>query len=195
MKFLMKLQDYTGYLTVLILWASILSAIAVSSFDIFDMKPLSSLGVMPGANVLFSGGLLLAAITFVIFARLLYRSYSLPISFLAIAYIGQLGQIATALIPYGGEQPERLLHTISAFVLAVSIPLFLFLFAISLPDSRFQRTAKWLYRLELAAFVIGIGLFTLSIGAAYAQALPAVAFHIWILYINSKYLEMKKDLK
>lgn len=189
MRLFKKPLDYTGYLTVLVLWLSMTIAINMTGFSLFGTKPLSSLGVMPESDMYFSGGLIIAAILFMAFAIQLKNKFVINRAFLVAVALGQIGQIIAALAPYGGDQPARIIHTIAAFGLAFSIPIALFIFARAQSIGNFKTVVFALFLLELTAFIVGIGLFVLSIAAAYAQTLPAVAFHLWIIYVNKSYLE------
>ncbi len=189
-------QRYTGIATVLILWFSVLTAMQRADLSLFGMKPLSSLGTMPISAAFFSIGLILASVTFVLFGHYLKQKYIISRSFLYILYLGQLGQVMSALIPFGGKQPARLIHTVAAFTLAFTIPILLWLFASSQKKGMLRKRAYMLLWLEIAAFVIGIGTFAfVQKGAPFGQILSALAFHVWILFISYDSLKTKKPDK
>lgn len=178
-------QRYTGLLTVGILWFSILTAIYKARLDLFGKDPLSSLGIVPASAHYFSIGLILAAVSILVFSLYLSHVYKITKSFMAALFIGQLGQIVAALSPYGGQQPAKLIHTYAAFTLAFSIPVLMWRFAVAQKSATLRRRAYLLMWSEIAAFIIGIGTFIiLKKGAPIGQALPAVAFHIWILFVS-----------
>lgn len=187
------LKKYSGVITVLILWVSILTAISKANLSIWGTAPLSSLGVTEASAVYFSTGLMLAAFSFMIFGTYLKNYFVISRGFLTAMFIGQLSQIIAALAPYGDKQPMKLIHTLAAFTLAFSIPIMLFFFAVAQKTGPLWRAAILLMWAEIAAFILGIGAFAFVFkGAPFGQILPAVAFHAWIIFISIKIIRMKE---
>lgn len=99
--------------------------------------------------------------------------------------IGQAGQVIAAITPYGGMQPARLIHTVAALTLAFSIPFVIWRFAAAQYKPNVKRPAYMLMWFEIVAFAIGIGLFSfVTKGAPFAQTMPAIALHVWLLYFT-----------
>lgn len=189
----MKMRDkttkYTSHLSgvggVAVLWAGITVAMRRAGLHFIDPRPISYLGVDPQSAKLFSGTLILSAIFFVWFGIYIKRTFQVKGRFLLYLVIGQIGQIIAAIAPYGKDSAYRLLHTIAAFTLAFSLPFLIGSFASSQRSSRHYSTYKWLFRFELVAFVVGIGLFIFTKGIApLGEALPALGFHIWIIAVT-----------
>lgn len=185
-----RLFNYSGILAVLTLWVSVATSIIVADLPLLGIRPLSSLGVIPSSSVYFSVGLITSAILILIFTLKLNALYKPSGWFFIVVLIGQVGQIMSAIVPFGGNQPARAIHTIAAFVLAFSVPVVLGIFYRSLPDGSFRLIAYRLFVLELAAFILGIGFFVLVGKAApVAQGIPAVVFHAWLVTTNLAYLQ------
>lgn len=87
----------------------------------------------------------------------------------------------TAITPYGENSSYKLIHTIFAYVLAISLPLLIREFCNSQKVAD-KKIFRLLFLFELALFVVGIGIFTMTEGIApIGEALPAIGFHIWIV--------------
>lgn len=182
---MIKIFRYCGLITVGILWTSIAIGIHRAQLDLFGKSPLSHLGIVSSTARIFSIGLILAALSLVLFTRYLKTRYEVSTSFMVFLLIGQAGQIIAAVTPYGGMQPARLIHTVAALTLAFSIPFVLWRFAAAQSKPPIRRPAIALMWLEIVAFTIGIGLFSyVTKGAPFAQAMPAIALHIWIIYFS-----------
>ncbi len=182
---MIRMFRFCGALTVFILWSSILIAINKINLSIFENKPLSSLGTQAESAPYFTGGLLIAVLSLILFVIYLHQNYRINRSFLIFLTVGQLGQIIAAIIPYGGDQPGRGIHSIAALTLAFSIPFMLLSFARAQTDEEIRRNAFLLMSLEIVAFIIGIGMFTFTFkGAPLGQIFPVVAFHVWLVYFS-----------
>lgn len=182
---MLKIYRYCGLLTIAILWISIITGIHLAHLDLFGKNPLSHLGIVPASAQLFSIGLISAALTLLLFTRYLKTRFNISASFMVFLIVGQIGQIIAAVTPYGGMQPARLIHTVAALTLAFSIPFVLWRFAAAQSKQAIKRPAYALMWLEIVAFAIGIGLFSyVTKGAPFAQAMPAVALHFWIVYFT-----------
>lgn len=182
---MLKYLRYCGLVTVALLWGSIATGVKLAHLDLFGKDPLSRLGVEPTSAPYFSIGLILAALSIILFTHYLKTKFVITKSFMTVLLIGQAGQVIAALAPYGGMQPARFIHTIAALTLAFSIPLALWRFAAAQKNQQVIRAAYALMWLEVAAFVVGIGLFSfVTKGAPFAQIMPAIAFHVWIIYFS-----------
>ncbi|MDQ3123243.1 MAG: hypothetical protein M3Q14_00975 [bacterium] len=181
----LDIQRFSGIVTVMILRVTILTSIYITHLDIFGSNPLSSVGTDNRTALIFSVGLISASLTLLFFTQYLSRVYIVSKSFLIILIVGQIGQIIAALVHFGGEQPDRAIHSYAALTLAFSIPLALWRFAAAQTDPSIRRRAYLLFWVELACFVIGIGVFSFVIkGAPIGQIITALAFHAWIIYFS-----------
>lgn len=159
-----------------------LAAILHSGFDLTGSRPLSFLGVDPASKWLFSGGLLLSAVLFIAFAFYVRRRFNVHNRFLLYFLIGQAGQIIAAIFPYGQQNNYRTVHTIAAFTLAFSLPFLIREFTRSQRGRPHHPLYRKLLYFELATFIIGLSIFTLTNSIApIGQALPALGFHVWII--------------
>lgn len=191
---IINFQKYAGIATVVILWTSLLTAIRLADLDLMGKVPLSSLGVMQNSAVYFSLGLVLAALTLMVFGLYLKKVYVVRPDFLAALYVGQVGQIVAGLVPYGDKQPAKTIHTIAAFVLAFTLPILMWRFAAAQKSNNLRASAYKIMCLELAAFVVGIGWFAFFMkGAPIGQILPAVVFHVWILFFSFHSFHLKEN--
>lgn len=180
-----KLWPYSGVLGVAVIWGALLAGILRAGLRLTGSSPLSDLGINPASDWLFSGGLLVSAGLFILFAFYVRRHFNVHNRFLTYFLIGQAGQIVAAIFPYGQQSNYRTVHTVAAFTLALSLPFLMREFA----HSQTRQPGHSLYRkllyFELATFVIGMGIFTLTNSVApIGQALPAVGFHLWIIVIS-----------
>ena len=173
---------FTGLAGVILLWTTTLLAMLRTGLGLIDSRPLSHLGVDPLSSMLFSTGLVVSSVLFVLFALFARRTYRANKRFLIYFFIGQAGQIIVAVAPYGMDSSYRLIHTVAAFTLAFSLPFLIREFAHSQKVVRYQKLFRYLFLLELVMFVVGMGIFTMTRGIApIGEILPAVGFHIWII--------------
>lgn len=178
-------QRYSGLLGVIVIWTSILIGMSRAGLGLIDGRPISHLGVDRMSAVWFSFGLLLSAGLFVNFGAYVARAFEVKNRFLLYLVIGQIGQSIAAISPYGMHSPERQIHTISAFVLAFSLPFLMRAFARSQSASHYFMIYIWLLRLEILLFIVGMNVFIFTQGLApLGQALPAVGFHVWIIVLT-----------
>lgn len=185
---------YSGVGAVVVLWSATLISMFRAELNLFGWQPLSQLGVEPASAGIFSNGLVVGALLLISFSLWLKHYYRVSRSFVIIFIAGQLLQIIATLVPYGGE--SKIIHTTAAFGLACSLPLLMWRFAVTLPAGRLRQTAKQLFYVEGLAFVIGIGAFVLVGKAApLSQALPAVVFHLWIIFLSLPSREALMKLK
>lgn len=172
---------YSGLAGVIILWTAITVGMVRVPLSLFDMRPLSYLGVNMRTAGLFSIALILSAILFAMFGFYLRAQYRMKSNFLTALLVGLIGQIIVAIVPYGGA--GKVIHTAAALgVLAPSLPILTYLFAKDFPKGRDQRLAYRMFDLELICFVLGIGwLVIVRTAAPLSQILPALAYHAWII--------------
>lgn len=186
----LKLQSYSGVAGVFALWVLILLAMHKAQLGLIDNRPISYLGVDPKTKLLFMLGLIISAILFISFAYYINRRFKVGRKFMAYFLIGQLGQIVAALFPDTPHSCYKIIHTIAAFTLAFSLPLLIRQFSLSQPRSQYHKLYVSLFRFELVAFVIGIGMFILVKGVApLGEALPTIGFDLWIIVLT--YLTLK----
>lgn len=158
-----------------------------------DNRPISYLGVDSATKSLFMFSLIASALLFLTFAFYISRTYDIKNRFLTYFIIGQLGQI-TAAIFADTAGASKAIHTITAFVLAFSLPLLMRQFTLSQQNGPHYRLFLWLLRLEYLTFIVGIGLFVFTMGVApLGEALPTAGFDIWIIVLTL--VTLKSQLK
>lgn len=181
---------YTGTVAVVVLWAGTIIGMRLGGLSLFDHRPISYLGVNPGSDVLFSATLIGSALLFGIFGLYVSSRLDLPKRFLAAYMIGQFAQIVAAVVPYGGS--HKLQHTYAAFILAFSIPTYLYFFAQARLPKDFKAMANIIYKAEFICFVVGIGSFVfIKKVAPVTEILPALPFHTWAMWTG--YLLTKRQ--
>ncbi len=174
---------FTGVAGVATVWTTLLTAAAVSQFDMFGPEPLSYLGTDPRSSVLFAIGLAVPAILYTAFHRYLRGRYPTSIGF-SIAMLGGLaGQMVAAFVPIGGDPTLHRIHTVSALGLGISLPLLMWRFAAAQPPGRWRRLTYRLAIAEVVACVVGVWLSSRSI-APVAEIVPGVVFHAWIFTVT-----------
>lgn len=175
------LQKYSGVIGIVVLWAAITTAMSRAHLGLIDFRPISFLGVNPPTARWFSVGMLVSSVLFVNFAFFVKRLYQTNKRFMLYFMIGQAGQVIAAITPYG-QGTYKLIHTIGAFALAFSLPFLIREFASSQKTAHHTLLFRRLVKLEIATFIIGMGIFTLTKGIApIGEALPAIGFHLWII--------------
>ena len=189
-----KFKQISGLLGVLSLWTFISFGMLKAHLNLIDTRPISYLGIYRPTRLIFTLGLLVSAVLFIVFAIYLAHTYKLRNKFLIYFFIGQTGQIITAIIPDTPHTTFRLIHTIAAFTLAFSLPLLIREFAISQKDSKYSNIYHGLYRFELVTFAIGIGLFVFTNGVApLGEILPTFGFHLWIIVVSCILIKSKAN--
>ncbi|MDQ4068491.1 MAG: hypothetical protein M3203_03285 [Actinomycetota bacterium] len=164
---------------VAVLWSSMLAAAAAAGFDLLGAEPLSYLGTRPPSAVLFTGGLVAAAVLLVVFHEHLRDRYPVAPGFSAAMLAGLAGQLVAAVVPIGGDPGVHRVHTGSALLLGASLPVLMWRFAAAQRPGSWRRLAYALFWVEAAA--CGVGLYLSAAGAAaVAEILPAAVFHCWI---------------
>lgn len=182
----MRIFSYGGIATVFILWFSIGLGMIRANLSFFDSRPLSYLGTDPNSNWLFSWGLILAAVATICFGYYLTIKYKAGRLFLAVLIFSQICQIITAIIPFSRTNSTGIIHTIAAFLFAITTVVFMYLFA-KRQKGKLRQFSMVFASLEAVMFVIGIGGFILTTDAApFFQSLVAITFHAWLIYLTTK---------
>jgi hypothetical protein len=174
---------WTGVWAVGVLWSTQALAIVVTGFDLVGERPLSELANRPGGELLFSAGLVVAAVLFLFFLDFLRGAYPVGRAFSAAMAIGMAGQIVAGILPIGGDGWVSRVHVISALVLGASIPVLMGCFAADQHPGPWRRRCWWLFGFEAAACAVGVALSQRHI-APVAEILPAVAFHLWVIVVT-----------
>ncbi len=173
----------TGVAAVVTAWTTLLTASAVSGFDLLGPDPLSYLGSDPRVATLFTIGLAVPAALFSAFCLDVRRRYRLPAGFPIVMLTGLAGQMVAAFVPIGGDPTAHRIHTTFALALGISLPLLMWRFAAGQEPGRWRRTSYLLFFAEAAACVAGLYLSARSI-APVAEILPGVAFHVWVFVVT-----------
>lgn len=165
-----------------VLWVSIGTGMLRTGLGLSDPDPLSYLGTDVRSRTLFRAGLLVAAVLLAAFARFVHQLGSTPRCFPLAFLIGLGGQVVAAIVPLSGPGATPAVHTTGGLVLGISLPILMGCFAASQPAGSWRRLSWALFWLEAAACVAGVAL-SQSMRAPIAEALPAGAFHLWILAV------------
>jgi hypothetical membrane protein len=177
---------YSGVLAVLVLWVVIPAEMHHIGLHLFDVHPISYLGVDPRTRALFSSALIISALLMICFGVEVKKRFRASNGFLIALVIGQLCQIITALVPDKGS--IRPLHSAAAYLIAISLPLLLWRFVRSQPKDRFGSINRALFAGELIAMPVGILLFVLVSGVGpFGEILTVVFFHLWVLFMTTQW--------
>lgn len=180
-----SLKRYSGIVGIGILWTSVGIGMLRTGLGLFDIRPISYLGTDPASAALFTYGLLVSAVLFIVFGHFVKTNFKVKNRFFLYLVIGQFGQITAALFKFEGHGYSHLTHTIAAFVLAFSLPLLTLKFYQSQSETAHYNLFRNLYRFELLTFVVGIGLFVFTKGIApLGEILPTIGFHTWIVALT-----------
>jgi hypothetical protein len=171
-----------GPAAVAVLWVSIGSGMIRTGLDFSDPEPLSFLGTDGRSRWLFQAGLLVAAVLLAAFAGFVHESCSTPRGFRLSFLIGLGGQVVAAVVPLSGPGSWPAVHTTGGLVLGMSLPVLMGCFAAGQPAGSWRQLSWVLFWLEAAACVAGVAL-SRSMRAPIAEAVPAAAFHLWILVL------------
>ncbi len=180
-----RLQLYSGILGIFVIWTGIIIGMSRVHLGLLDSRPISYLGVNTASRSVFSLCLILSALLFFAFGYYINSKFKIKNKFLLYFTIGQIAQIIAAVVPDTNNSPYKIVHTVAAFILAISLPFLIREFARSQSGKRRSKIYNRLSHLEQLTFVIGIGLFIFTSGVApLGEALPAVGFHIWIIVLT-----------
>lgn len=183
---------YAGVTAVVVSWTTLLTAAAVSGFDLLGPDPLSYMGTDGRSAVLFTIGLAVPALLFTAFHQYLKSRYEVGRGF-SLAMLGGLaGQMVAAFVDIGGNSTAHRIHTNSALILGISLPLLMWRFAAGQPeDSPWRRLTYRLFWAEAAACAIGLYLSAQSV-APVAEIIPGAVFHIWIAVVTINVANIKR---
>lgn len=174
---------YAGLVAVATLWTTLGAGTVLTGFDLLGERPLSYLGTQHPSALLFSGGLLVAALALLAFHRHVRARYRVTTLFSVAMLVGLAGQAVAALVPIGGDGAGHRVHTKAALVLGASLPLLMWRFAASQPAGAWRRLTYGLFWVEAAAVAVGLHLSARMV-APVAEILPAAAFHLWIVAVT-----------
>lgn len=175
----------SGVVAVTTLWTTLLAATAVSGFDLLGDDPLSYLGSDARVAGLFTVGLVVSALLLASFHQFVLDRYPVAPGFSAAMLTGLVGQLVAAVVPIGGGPVVHRVHTVSALVLGISLPVLMGRFAAGQPPGRWRRISYALFWAEATAGVVGVYLSARMIAPA-AEILPAAVFHVWIIAVTVK---------
>ena len=165
-----------------VLWVSIGTGMARTRLGFSDPDPLSYLGTDVRSRTLFRAGLLVAAVLLAAFAGFVHQLRSTPRCFPLAFLVGLGGQVVAAIVPLSGRGASPAVHVTGGLVLGISLPILMGCFAAGQPTGSWRRLSWALFWLEAAASVAGVVL-SQSMRAPIAEAVPAGAFHLWILTV------------
>jgi len=174
---------YTGVAAVVTVWTSLSIATAVGDFDLVGPEPLSYLGTEGPSAVLFTVGLAATALLLAAFHRHVRDRFPVSAGFSLAMLVGLAGQMVAAFVPIGGAPTVHRIHTTSALILGLSLPLLMWRFAAGQPPGTWRRLAYRLFWLEALACAVGLYLSSRMI-APVAEILPASVFHAWIFAVT-----------
>ncbi len=180
------IAKYSGILGIGVLWLSVGVSLFITRFNVLGNSPISYLGTYPQTKYIFNTGLILASVLLLTFAYHIRHKLAVSKAFLAVFTLGQVCQIIVALTPYTSKTILRPIHIISGFVLAITLPLSIGLFAKTAQLSkRIRTTSLYLFYGELLLFVLGISWFVLaSSGGALSEIITAIVFDVWIITLS-----------
>jgi hypothetical protein len=178
-----RCRRYTGVAAVATVWTTLLVATAISGFDLLGEDPLSHLGSESRSAALFTMGLAVSALLLTAFHQDVRGRYPVSPSFSVAMLVGLAGQMVAAFVPIGGDPTLHRIHTTSALILGVSLPLLMWRFAAAQPQGSWRRVAYRLFWAESAACALGLYLSARMV-APVAEILPGLVFHVWILAVT-----------
>lgn len=175
--------QYTGVAAVVTVWATLLAATAVSGFDLLGEDPISYLGSESRSAALFTVGLAIPALLLTAFHQYVRGRYPVSAGFSLVMLVGLAGQMVAAFAPIGGDPAVHRIHTTSALILGVSLPLLMWRFAAAQPRGPWRRLAYGLFWAEAVACVVGLYLSARMV-APVAEILPGSVFHVWVVVLT-----------
>jgi hypothetical protein len=174
---------YAGLAAIVTLWTSLGVGMSRTGLRLSDPEPLSYLGTDPRARFLFRGGLLLGALLLAGFSWFVHQRFTPPWTFLVASLVGLGGQVVAAMVPLSGPGSRPGVHTTAGLILGLSLPVLMWRFAAGQAPGRWRRQSYALFWLEVTACAVGVGL-SRSMRAPVAEAVPAGAFHLWIMVVT-----------
>jgi hypothetical protein len=174
---------HTGVAALVTAWTTLLAASAASGFDLVGADPLSYLGARRASATLFAVGLAAPAVLLVAFHNYVRGRYPVGAGFSVAMLVGLAGQMVAAFVPIGGDPTLHRIHTTSALILGVSLPVLMWRFAAGQPPGDWRRLSYRLFWAEAGACAAGLYLSSLSV-APPAEILPGAVFHAWIVIVT-----------
>lgn len=175
--------QYTGVAAVVTVWTTLLAATMITGFDLFGEAPLSYLGAQSRSAALFTIGLAAPAVLLTTFHQYVRSRYPVAPGFSLAMLAGLAGQMVAAFVPIGGDPAAHRVHTASALVLGVSLPLLMWRFAAAQPAGPWRRFTYRLFWAEAAACAVGLYLSARMV-APVAEILPGAVFHTWVVAVT-----------
>lgn len=182
---IVRLLSLSGPSAVAVLWTTNIVGMRRIGLSVVDREPLSILGTIPSTRPLFVGGLLAAAMLFVVFAFVVHAKMRLPSSFLIVFVLAMAGQVVVALVPIDGAGARHGVHTMAGLVLGGCLPVLMWRFAAGQEAGRWRRAAISLVGLEFVGTVVGIAL-SRSMRAPLAEVAAAFGFHVWTIVVTAQ---------
>ncbi|PLS76236.1 MAG: hypothetical protein CYG61_03370 [Actinobacteria bacterium] len=176
----------TGVAAVAVLWTTVGVGMERAGLDLTDDRAISYLGTDPRTMALFRGGLLVATVLLVGFARAVDQRLARRTGFLVVFLVGMAGQAVVATVSIAGHGASRVVHTTAGIVLGLSLPLLMWRFAAGQAPGRWRRQSYALMWLEVAGCIVGIAL-SQARRAAVAEVVPACVFHLWIIVVTVRW--------
>jgi hypothetical protein len=173
----------TGLAAVVVLWTTLAAGSLLADFDLLGERPLSHLGTERASALLFSGGLVVAALLLVGFHTYVRDRFPVSPTFSVAMLVGMAAQLVAAVVPIGGAGLAHPVHTTSALVLGASLPVLMWRFAAAQPAGAWRRASYGLFWAEALACALGLWLSARSV-APVAEIVPAAVFHFWILAVT-----------
>jgi len=176
---------YAGVAAVATLWICVGTGAYRTGLDLVGARPLSYLGTDPRSQLVFRGGLIVAAGLMAGFAWFVLAWFGASRSFLAAFLVGLAGQVVAGVVLLTGPGWSHDVHNAGGLVLGATLPILMWRFAAGLPFGPGRRRAEayGLFWLELAACAVGFGL-SASRRAPIAEIVPALAFHLWVAVVT-----------
>lgn len=165
------------------LWGVLLTALAVTDFDVLGPEPVSYLGTRPASAALFTVALGVSALLFIAFHHYVRGRFAVGFGFSVAMLTGMAGQMVAAFVTIGGDGVAHRVHTYSALVLGASLPVLMWRFAAAQARGRWRTLCYGLFWAEAAACAAGLHLSSRSI-SSLAEILPAVVFHAWVIAVT-----------
>lgn len=185
-----QLRRWSGFFAVVTVWIGIIVAILRAPLNLLSDQPISSLGTNSRTSLLFAATLILSSVWFVMFALYLRQKMQAHVIAPVSLIIGQVAQVLVALAPYNVAGATRYIHVAAAYMVAISLPLSMYLYAKTSRNNYLKKLTMRFFVVELSAFVLGLGWFIFAPTAGgLAEITTAVVFDVWVLTIGLKLLQ------
>jgi len=174
-------RKYTGVAAVATSWTVLLTAAALTRFNLLGDRPLSYMGTQPRSAVLFGVGLAVPAVLLIAFHGYVRARYPVGKGFSTVMLAGLAGQMVAAFVPIGGDLAASRIHTTCALGLGASLPLLMWRFAAGQRPGSWRWLAHALFWADTAACVLGL---SGALPAPVAEIVPGAIFHVWIFTVT-----------